>query len=338
MCFSLDYDVAPTIFTINSPDDAPLCRFGLIMLGTMTTTSSFLFNVPSTTVGSPTTPVRISRRRSDTTNCISLQAKKKTKNKKKSSSTAGGGGGVKGFGAAVLVSSSGSNKKNTVELDTSKETRAFYEHFLEPRGGASSQPQNLKRTALGYYLDDQSGLRLRGVIATRDIPKGSDILHIPYELALDLGPEGDDPTLPAVEFLRDYCRVLNDNDNNNPKKHYYRMLPPYEGSDCQGSTDFFSPAALEALQSPLIVEETARRRARTADRWAREFDNADDVMWIDGSTPVTQDHLQWAVWLITSRVLTVQGGGEGAAPHSNTDDSSSPTSTCATTIGAAPTC
>ena len=28
--------------------------------------------------------------------------------------------------------------------------------------------------------------------------------------------------------------------------------------------------------------------------------------WIDG-TPVTEEHLRWAVWLITSRVLTVQG-------------------------------
>jgi len=299
-----------------------LCRFGLVvMLGTVTTTASFTA-VPTTTVVSPTTPMGISRRRSagattprttTTTNCIILLQAKKTKNKKKSASTTAGGGGVKGFGAAVRVSN---NKKNAVvELDTAPETRAFYEHFLEPRGGGP--PNNLKRTALGYYYESAGdGVRLRGVIATRDISKGSDIIDIPYELALDLGPEGDDPTVPAVEFLRDYCRVFNDDDDDNPKKHYYRMLPPYQGSDCQGSTDCFSPEALEALQSPLIVEETARRRARTADRFHSEFDdNADDVMWIDGSTPVTQDHLQWAVWLITSRVLTVQGGDEGAAPQ-----------------------
>ena len=72
-----------------------------------------------------------------------------------------------------------------------------------------------------------------------------------------------------------------------------------------GSTDFFSDAALEALQSPLIKDETLQRRARTQQR----FDQQDSSpKWTDGS-PLTVDHLQWAVWLITSRVLTVQGEG-----------------------------
>ena len=30
--------------------------------------------------------------------------------------------------------------------------------------------------------------------------------------------------------------------------------------------------------------------------------------WADGTTPITIDHLTWAVWIITSRVLTVQTG------------------------------
>ena len=71
-----------------------------------------------------------------------------------------------------------------------------------------------------------------------------------------------------------------------------------------GSTDFFSDEALEALQSPLVVEETLRRRDRSRKRFeelSEPFPN-----WIDGS-PLTVHHLQWAVWLITSRVLTVQG-------------------------------
>eukprot|EP00804_Cyclotella_cryptica_P023374 CCRYP_000537-RA/>CCRYP_000537-RA protein AED:0.00 eAED:0.00 QI:191/1/1/1/0/0/2/838/239 len=38
------------------------------------------------------------------------------------------------------------------------------------------------------------------------------------------------------------------------------MLPPYQCSDCLGSTDFFSDTALEMMQSTLIVEETLSQR------------------------------------------------------------------------------
>lgn len=72
-----------------------------------------------------------------------------------------------------------------------------------------------------------------------------------------------------------------------------------------GSTDFFSEEALEALQSPLIVEETLKRRDQTKARFESDVDD-EFPKWIDGTT-VIPEHLQWAVWLITSRVLTVQG-------------------------------
>lgn len=125
---------------------------------------------------------------------------------------------------------------------------------------------------------------------------------------MNLGPEGEDPTLPALEFLRDYCHVLQNPSASSGRYTYYRMLPGYGSPDCQGATDFFSPAALDALQSPLLVDEILARKERVAARWAAHMndDDDDDFMWIDGTTPVTSDHLQWAVWLITSRVLTVQ--------------------------------
>ena len=160
---------------------------------------------------------------------------------------------------------------------------------------------NLKRCALGYFTLS-SEFELRGIVALRDIKKGDVIIRIPYEMAVNLGPEGEDPTLPALELLKDYCATLAGDGERTP---YFRLLPPFMGDDCLGSTDFFSNQALEKLQSPLIVEETISRRERTK----RRFDeNAAHLpsSWIDG-TNMTEEQLRWAVWLITSRVLTVQG-------------------------------
>ena len=226
---------------------------------------------------------------------------KATKKKKGSKKKAGGAAaGIKGFGA-VSAPSSG----NHVETDRSAEARAFYDYLEKQQAG-----DNLKRCALGYF-PLPNGVSLRGVVAMRDLQKGDVIIRIPYEVAVNLGQEGGDPTLPAVEFLRDYCEVLGPNGEaaaNRQRKPYYEMLPPFRGDDCLGSTDFFSDEALEALQSPTVMEETLRRRERTKRRFEQDIDD-NFASWIDGST-VTQEHLQWAVWLITSRVLTVQGDAE----------------------------
>ena len=106
------------------------------------------------------------------------------------------------------------------------------------------------------------------------------------------------------------------------------MLPPYRGDNCRGSTDFFSDAALEALQFPPIRDETVRRREQTAARYERDVEPMTQISdnlyrWSDGggdgggdgedsedkadSEVVTEEHLRWAAWLVTSRVLTVQG-------------------------------
>ena len=82
-----------------------------------------------------------------------------------------------------------------------------------------------------------------------------------------------------------------------------------------GSTDFFSTAALEALQYPPIRDETVRRRERTAARYERDVEPMTQISdnlyrWSGGGGDdkvVTEEHLRWAVWLVTSRVLTVQG-------------------------------
>uniref|UniRef100_A0A7S4AQB4 SET domain-containing protein n=2 Tax=Pseudo-nitzschia australis TaxID=44445 RepID=A0A7S4AQB4_9STRA len=228
--------------------------------------------------------------------------KKKTKKKGSSGSSSSG---LKGFGSI------GATKDTQVDLDRSKEARLFYD-FME--GGSASD--NLSRCAIGSFpLGDD--FKLRGIAALKPVKKGDSIIRIPYELAINLGQEGVDPTAPAVAFLKDYCETLasaensNDTPSKSTKAAYYSMLPPFEGDDCLGSTDFFSDQALNELQAPLVIEETKKRKQRTSARFQSDVaPNLESFpKWIDGSS-VTEDHLAWAVWLVTSRVLTVQGDAE----------------------------
>ncbi len=224
--------------------------------------------------------------------------KKKTKKKATSGSS---GGGLKGFGSV------GATKGANVDLDRSTEARKFYD-FME----AGDAGDNLNRCAIGNFpISDD--FKLRGVAALNPVKKGDPIIRIPYELAINLGQEGADPSVPAVNFLKDYCETLSPSTEKEQsrKAAYYEMLPPYGGADCLGSTDFFSEQALNELQAPLVVEETKKRKERTVARFQSEIaPNLENFpAWIDGS-PVTEDHLAWAVWLITSRVLTVQGDAE----------------------------
>jgi hypothetical protein len=221
------------------------------------------------------------------------------------------------------------NLDHTLELDDSVWTREFYERCVDVK--------NLQRTTLAYQsmfdapiaavASDQptttttTQQRLRGVIATRNIAKGQDIIDIPYDRAINLGLESQDPTIPAMQFLKDYYKTImiqsiTDTDDNDPpqdrdsKASYYRMLPTWESEDCRGSTDFFSDEALEQLQSPWIVEETLQRRALVQERMMSHGDAS--TPWIHNDPDnhnhrITTLHLQWAVWLVTSRVLTVQG-------------------------------
>jgi len=233
-----------------------------------------------------------------------MAASKSKKKKKKGNKSVAG---LKGFGSA---SSSGALPDN-VKLDKSKETMAFYE-YLERNGAGGPQ---LKRVALAYFDDS-----LRGMVALKNIDKGDTILDIPYELAWNLGMESSDPTLPGITVLQDYLKqtgastdVKNDDNNNNQgnkRADYLTMMPKFMSEDCLGSTDFFSETALEALQSPLIVEETKYRQQLSELRFERDIKpllSNELFLWKETNQPVTEQHLRWAVWLVTSRVLTVQG-------------------------------
>ena len=238
-------------------------------------------------------------------------AKTKTKKKKKQSKT--GGGGLKGFGGSK---SSSVKSSDDGAIDRSKSALKFYEYLS--KNGAES---NLKRVGLGYFplkIADDITIQLRGVIALKDIPKGDSIIEIPYEMALDLGRESADPTLPATAFLQKYCAWKSGADvppGDKGRGDYFDMLPPFRSDDCLGSTDFFSDSALDMLQSPMVKEETFERKKLVKLRYERDIESmaqmSSNLYRWDGEA-ATEEHLQWASWIITSRVLTVQGPPESS--------------------------
>lgn len=254
--------------------------------------------------------------RMPSTSTALFMAKTKTKKKKAAASS----GGLKGFGG-----SSKSSTKATAaagSIDRSKAALTFYS-YLE-RNGAEA---NLKRVGLGYFPlqigpTDEDIIQLRGVIALRDIPKGEPIIEVPYEMAIDLGRESSDPTLPATSFLQKYCVWKSGSDGPPADKErgdYFAMLPEYMSDDCLGSTDFFSDEALDMLQSPLIKEETLSRRELVQMRYERDVETMAQMSsnlyrWSEEEV-ATESHLQWASWIITSRVLTVQGPPESGTAN-----------------------
>jgi hypothetical protein len=245
-------------------------------------------------------------------NSILCMAKTAKKKKKKTGNNNSSGGGLKGFGSV-----GGSTKDKQVDIDRSNEARLFYDYMEE--GGAGD---NFSRCVIGN-LPLNNEIKIRGIVALKPIKKGDTIIRIPYEQAVNFGQEGSDPTLPAVAFLKDYCETLaslsssstdevdaTENKKISGKASYYQMLPKFQGEDCMSSTGFFSDRALTELQFPLIVEETKKRKERICSRFQSDIANNEYFpKWIDDS-PIIEDQLAWAVWLITSRVLTVQGDAE----------------------------
>jgi hypothetical protein len=264
--------------------------------------------------------------------------------------------GLKGFGAVVTTSSSTTNDRNSnalqIDIDRSKPILSFYANSFQQSSIAS---ENFKRTALAYTYHNGRGpndsYKLRGVVTTRDIPKGSDLITLPYEMAIDLGPEGNDPTIPALAFLKDYCAVMSNSATSamnsdemmmtKRKLHYYRLLPTYDSIDCRGCTTFYTEEALHALQCPYMIHETNQCKFQIQQRLEQvvmmlphqqqdhDSESTSSIasdsngqrssfMWMDGVTPINIEHMTWAVWIITSRVLTVQTG------HSDKDDDSGP--------------
>ena len=89
-------------------------------------------------------------------------------------------GAIGGFG-------SGTSLPKGVKVVRNKATTRFLKE-LAARGG-SAVAGTMKRAGLATFATDEYGL-LRGVVALLDVKKGSPIIEIPYESAVDLGTEG----------------------------------------------------------------------------------------------------------------------------------------------------
>jgi hypothetical protein len=197
-----------------------------------------------------------------------------------------------------------------VPIDRSKSALNFYS-FINSQGAGAS----LKRVALGFFPFNEGDKEcsLRGVVALKTIKKGDVIIEIPFEAAWNLGMESSDPTLPGTMVLQEYCRWISGAKVTGKRDlgPYLEMLPEFRSKDVLGSTDFFSDDALEMLQLPQIKEETLSRKEKTQARFDRDvapmIEIAKDMYKWKGGEGVTEEHLRWAVWLVTSRVLTVQG-------------------------------
>jgi len=142
---------------------------------------------------------------------------------------------------------------------------------------------------------------LRGVMATRSIAPGEEIVAIPATCAVDLGVQGADPLPAALRML-----AQREMDEGSRREVYYSTLPPPDSLDLC-TPDFFSEKEMQMLQWPPLIVATRKRGAAVRKALGGTAPS--------GETPITElaiaggrmREVRWAVWLIQSRVLTVLG-------------------------------
>lgn len=176
-------------------------------------------------------------------------------------------------------------------------TDAAYERFTT---WLTSEGANLANVAIA----DFGGLR--GVMATRTIAAGEEIVAIPASCAVDLGMQGSDPVPAALRML-----ARREADEGSARDAYYATLPPPDSPDLC-TPDFFSEKEIQMLQWPPLIVAVRKRSAAIRKALGGTAPS--------GDTPITQlaiaggrmREVRWAVWLVQSRVLTVRGAdGEG---------------------------
>jgi len=122
----------------------------------------------------------------------------------------------------------------------------------------------------------------RGIVALKNIKKGDPIIAIPYTSAIDLGTETVDPLPPALK-LKEMI------ESGEIDKSYVDVLPSIDSEDYKNVYSCWSEEERLSLGFEFLETEANLLKARLP---------ADDVLYY--------------IFLITSRVLTVQNGeGEG---------------------------
>jgi hypothetical protein len=187
--------------------------------------------------------------------------------------------------------------------------------------------------ALYGWIDAAGGTRrvaianfegLRGVVATAPIAKGEVAISIPSTLAIDLGVDGSDPLPAARAFLRvwraytaavarspDGVGLSDDEAAALRLRPFLEAIPP-QGSSDLSTPDFFTPDELAALQWPSLEADVAARAAALGAAIA-EARASGELAQLDASTLAS---LNWARWVVLSRVLTVQDALPPAAGYS----------------------
>lgn len=214
---------------------------------------------------------------------VSLAAKKPSK---------AAAGGARGFGAQTSAAAAAPGAA-AVPLAGYEALYAWLE-----AGGAS------RRVAIADFAG------LRGVMATEDIAKGEAAISLPSALAVDLGADASDPLPAARAFVRAWqamqaARAGGVSAGSAPAlglAPFLDAIPPLGAADVS-TPDFFSGAELRQLQWPPLEAEVAERAralraAADAARAAGELGGAD----AEGGLRL----LNWARWVVLSRVLTVQ--------------------------------
>ena len=298
-------------------------------------TNSFSTTTATTTTTTTTTTTALQAKKN---------TKKKKKNSSSSSSSSTG---LKGFGSSTKSSNTSKISIQLDKSQKAMEFYTFLENSnagsnlkrvalgffpIESSESSSSDSGESESESSSNEKDEipteSTPFLLRGVVALQKIKKGDIIIEIPYEAAWNLGRESSDPTLPGSIVLQEYCKWLNNsekngngggtattstttNDAGRDLGPYFQMLPSFNSFDALSSTDFFSDDALDMLQSPQIKEETLSRNEKCQFRFERDVEPMMEISsnlyrWMEGEK-VTLEHLKWAVWLVTSRVLTVQG-------------------------------
>ena len=189
---------------------------------------------------------------------------------------------------------------------------------IQPHKGFAPPPKNRgnplqddQYKQLAQWLTDQGAnlnnvqiaefQNLRGVMATKAIKKGEEIISIPAKCAVDLGSQSEDPVPAAMQML-----AAREADAQTPRKIYWQLIPPPDSSDLC-TPDFFSEQELQMLRWPPLVVQVRRRSAAIRQALGAAAPSGDTPIEQLGVAGGAMRELRWAVWAVQSRVLTVLG-------------------------------
>lgn len=222
-------------------------------------------------------------------------------------------------GAASPALARASAVRAHVQLAAKRASKPAGKGFGVPAGTAIGAAAELLKgyEALYAWLDAGGASRrvaiadfagLRGVMATEAIRQGEAIIAVPSTLALDLGVDGSDPLPAARAFLRAWQALRSARAGGTADSHalalapFFDAIPPLDSADVC-TPDFFSADELALLQWPPLQAEAAAR-ARALQEAAEAAREAGELAHADGDAGVQL--LNWARWVVLSRVLTVQ--------------------------------